>query len=217
MRLQSLISKHSVVCGNGEDVVCKTGVLTGQTIDRKNRLVKGTIGMTSTDMEGEVIVTKGIDTETYFMGPEGAELGVKTVYWDHDYSMPVAKCVNLSARDGGLYSTTYVSRLQIGDDILTLIDEGILRGLSIGVLRKDFGKPTPEERKAYGDGCSLVTRTSLMLEYSFCPMPAHKDALIHARSLVNKSLVRKETYALLGGDTRELATMPKKKVVVIFG
>lgn len=214
-RLQSIIDRHAGVAPDGVDTICKGGVLTGAQVDRKSRIIKGIVTLPSTDMDGDVILPEGIDTETYFMGPDGQELGVKTVYWDHDYSRPVGKCANIANRPGGLFANTFITRLPIGEDILTLVEEGILRGLSIGCRVLDAGPPTQVERDQYGPKCSRVIRKSMMLEYSVTPMPANPGALIEAKSMAKASRISMAAFAMIGGNVAELGTPTRKKIVVL--
>jgi HK97 family phage prohead protease len=169
--------------------VVKSATFDGE-IDRDERLVKGIVSVAVPDMDGEVVVPAGLDM-TYF--PDR----VKGVFIDHNYrELPVGTCRNLSLKRGGsvLYSTTYILPGSRGDDLLTAIEHGALSGLSIGAKATDFGKPTSDEVRKYGQHDSIVRKAKL-IEYSFVAHPCNQDAMI---DLVSKSLIRRDSAVAFG-------------------
>lgn len=185
-------ARHS---GTGE-VAIKRAVVKTPTVDWDNRLVQGIISTENVDLDGEVVVQSGIDT-TYFLGAD-KDSGVRTVYLDHDYSKPVGSCVNLKLTSGGLYASTYISKTALGEEVLTLIDEGIIRGQSIGYRRVDSSDPDHAEVQKYGHGCDRVTRKSMLLEFSMTPMPCNPDAMLdQVKTLVGQKRLSQKTADLI--------------------
>lgn len=164
-------------------------------VDIENRTVQGLCSAETIDLDGDVVQLSGIDT-TYFLGADD-ESGVRTVYLDHDYARPIGTCRKLKMTSDGLYAQTYITRLPIGDEVMTLVQEGIIRGMSIGFRSMEASDPTIDEMVKYGRECSRVIRKSLLLEYSLTPMPANPDAMMQLQSLVAKSRIRQKTADLI--------------------
>ena len=79
-------------------------------------------------------------------------------------------------------------------DVATLVAEGVVRGVSVGYVATDFGRPTPEEVEQYGDLRSIV-RKWLWLELSVTPMPCNPDAVIQ---LADQKRISPMTVNMLG-------------------
>lgn len=204
---------HRHATGDDALVAIKRATILTPSVDRKNRLVQGVVSCESVDVDGDVIVQSGIDT-SYFFGPEGTELGAKTVYLDHDYSKPIGTCVNLSIRNGEMFSTTFITKLPVGEDVLTLVEEGIIRGLSIGFRILEANAPTAVEVAQYGANCQRVIRKSLMLEYSLTPMPCNPDAMLAVASLVKSQKVKPQTLDWLNRLSPQVEA--KKQAPTVF-
>jgi HK97 family phage prohead protease len=201
----------------GADIAADTPVrvrrvlIASKSIDVEQRLVQGIATTTDVDMDGEVIVPN------FDMGYFDA---ARTVYVGHDYSRPVGTCRNYSQKSDGLFTTTYITRTALGEEVLTMIDEGIIRGLSIGIIPLDQGPPNTDEITKYGD-CHNIIRRSQLLEYSITAMPANPGALIEAMS---KNKCRRATAVALGlDDTPERKFHPvtvlpvRKKLCIVSG
>lgn len=210
MRARALA--HGADVGEDAAVIVKAVVLKEARVDAEQRLVRGVASTSAVDQEGEVLVPSGFDF-SYFGE-------VKTVYWQHDYDKPVGTCRNWSVKGGALNTTTFITRTAFGDDVLTMIQDGVVNGLSVGVIPTDSGPPDATELKSFGD-CRNVIRRSLMLEYSITPMPCNQTALIEA---VSKARIRRSSAVLMGlDDTPERKFHPvsvvvpseKRKIVIV--
>ena len=182
----------------------------GGTVNWEQRLIQGTVTTDDVDMDGEVIDPEGIDTE-YFMGTK-SNPGVRTVYHDHNYGTPIGRCLKFVRKDNGFYAQCKITTLPIGDDILTLVDEGILNGQSIGVRVRDMTGPNDEDDKRWRKAASVI-RTCSMLEYSITPMPCNPKATIdpamkgRVEDMVVKGFIQRSTGALLGYLDRNARTV----------
>lgn len=172
--------------------------------------MRGIASTTAIDQEGEVLIPAGFDF-SYFQA-------VKTVYWQHDYDEPVGTCRNWSIAKGVLYTTTFITRTSFGDDVLTMIQDGVINGLSVGVIPTDYGPPNDEEMRAYGPASNVI-RKAIMLEYSITPMPCNQTALIEA---VSKARIKRVSAVRMGlEDTPErkfhpsVVVVPTRKTVVM--
>lgn len=84
----------------------------------------------------------------------------------------VGKCTQLEERDDGLWGMFYVRDGVLGDQALSLVDDGFLTGLSVS------GRPGRTTRNADG----VVVRHRVHLEeVSLCEEPAYADALVSVR------------------------------------
>lgn len=191
--LQAMERRHHD--GGTGTLMVKTMTIKTPTVKIDKRLIAGLVSTEGVDMDGDVVLQDGIDTGYFWDADEDS--GVRTVYLDHDYSTPVGTCRNLTLRSDGLYGTTYVTRLPIGDEVLTLVDEGIMRGQSIGFRVLDASEPTAEERLRYGSKCQRVIRKSTLLEYSVTAMPCNPGATLQLASLVEKSRISKRMADLI--------------------
>jgi HK97 family phage prohead protease len=190
----------------GERVYLKSATMaapeTVPMIDREKRLVRGTITASTLDLDREVVIAAGLD-RSYF--PDA----VKAVYYNHDYrAMPVGTCERLDVRDDRLESTTRILSGPVGDDLLTAIEEGAIRGLSIGMSVSEASDPTPDEAKRW-PGVRNVIRRATLLEYSVVAMPSNPVALM---DLVSKGIVQRWTATLFG-----LPDSPVRKVYPVTG
>jgi len=154
--------------GEGE-VATKRGAMCSTEVRMDERIVSGLV--TTADIGIDALVAPGVCFDlTYFM-----DQGIRSVYYGHLYDeLPVGKCVTLQAKGNGLWSRTYVTKTGIGDDLLTLINEGVINGLSCGFRIRDAGPPSEHEKRMWHitDPDAVLVRDALLLEYSIVAMPA---------------------------------------------
>jgi len=193
----TLQDRHKAFCGDRHSKSVRH-TLKNVAIDHDQRLVKGIIAADVIDLEREVIIPKGLryGPGHYFMGT------TKAVYLDHSWAdknapaserMPVAVCRRIEDQGDHLFAQTRITKLTIGDEILTLIEEEALRGLSVGVIGDDEGPPTSYELKRYGDTCQNVIRTGDMLEYSIVSMPCNPSAVLKC---LTENRIRRATASI---------------------
>lgn len=178
------------------------GVITRAKVDRKARTVQGMVSTEGKAMDGMVWLPRQFDY-SYFPGK------VRAVYLNHEYTMPVGMCRNMTTKGDGVFATTYITRNPIGDEIMTLIEEEALNGKSLGIRMLDWGPMTPDEKLEHGDAEGGICRKAKVLEYSLTAMPSDPDALIEVMS---RSLVRRQTAVLLG-----LPDTPVRKFFPVHG
>ena len=177
-------------------------------VDRKNRLVKGFVSTPGLDLDGEIVL-QNFDTSFF---PDTH----KAVYLDHEYTIPghvaaVGVCENVASRPEGLYARTKVIDSPLGDEILNAIEEGALRGFSIGFQVLEGGPATPDEMEEHKvkEG-TFIARRSKLLEYSFTSMPANADALI---KMLSRGKLPAMAY-VYGGRQRMIRTLYEDGVVL---
>jgi len=181
----------------------KRGELTGRRIDREKRLVQGIVTTSDVGIDGLIVPATALDL-TYFWEKTNANgskrAGQRAVYYGHDYSQPpVGMCVRLAIEGESMYCSTFITRTGFGDDLMTLMEEGCVNGISSGFRTRDWSPPTPEERKRWGVGEeeeAMVVRDALMLEYSIVAMPALPEAQIER--MVTRGAIRRQSAVLIG-------------------
>jgi HK97 family phage prohead protease len=183
---QNIASHHKI--SDAASVGIKRATIDKMETSTSQRMISGIVCTDSLDMEGEVVVPAGLDT-SYF--PER----VKAVYLNHNYDeLPVAKCRKMVINDRGqMFCQTVIARGGLGDDLLSLMEEGILNGLSIGFVTTTSTPPKPEEDRYRG--AKAVVRSAKLLEYSIVSMPCNPDALIE---FVSKGLIRRSSAVAFG-------------------
>ncbi len=124
-----------------------------------------TISTATEDRDGDILEPTGLVSGHYLMNP--------VVMWAHDYyAPPIGRTLALRATtDGRLEADVEFAPTDFAQDVRRLVDEGFLRGASIG-----FEPLAWEPRE---NGGHRYTRWSL-LEWSLVPVPTNPDALLVA-------------------------------------
>ncbi len=111
-----------------------------------------------------------------------------TVFWNHDYNRPVAKTIGKLRRGDRLIE----SDLQFAerpaeyqgewfpDAVKALIEQGIVKGISVGLDPIEWRPATPNDRTRFGELVKRVISKWKLMEYSIAPIPSNSDALITA-------------------------------------
>jgi len=149
-------------------------------VDMKERQFFGTVNTPRVDMDREVVLPSGID-RSYF--PDT----VRAVYLNHDYGCPIGKCRNLAGGASFIRALTRMASTQLATDVLTMIAEGVINGLSIGFTRTDSGPLTADEARVY-PGATSIVRKWRCIEYSVTAMPCNPDATIDTKSMDRKMM-----------------------------
>jgi hypothetical protein len=148
------------------------------------------ISTESVDRTGEVVLAAGMDDSQFRDNP--------LVTLGHQYDLPpVGKSVwRQRTRDGrrglaGIRAKTHYPPAPPGwpeatswvpDQVLGLVQAGLLQGKSIGFLPTKVHAPDRKEadRQGWGEGVHLVIDEWLLLEYACVSLPANQDALVLA-------------------------------------
>jgi phage head maturation protease len=166
-----------------------------------------TITTDTVDMDGEVMVPEGMDATDFEKR--------RTIFWNHDYARPVAKALGKLKREDGriLSKFRFAERPAAAqgewfpDTVRALVDQGVIRGVSIGFRPMEQRPPTKEDRRKYGEDCRLVRSRWKLGEWSIAPYQCNPDAVVDAiaKGVVSKA-VAEATLAI------KLPAMPAPKV-----
>lgn len=99
----------------------------------------------------------------------------------HDQSKPVGRMLALEERDDGAYATFKVARTALGDELLSLAADGVLKGMSAGFI--------PDIQNASG----VHTRIKALPETSLVTFGAYSGAQVLAVRDANNSLKEDST------------------------
>jgi hypothetical protein len=144
------------------------------------------------DRSGEIVLPKGCINMTEFIKQN------PVVFYDHNWimgqggeeSLPVGKALTLSANDQGVLTTFRFSSLaekdgEFANKVKALVDDDILKALSIGFIPKKFVYNVDEIANIMKENSIPVEETPYaiiteweILEYSIVGVPANRESLI---------------------------------------
>jgi|TARA_R110000823_G_scaffold243825_1_gene368150 phage head maturation protease len=192
------------------------------TADIPSRSVISVISTNTIDEEGEVILPRGVQVQRFQKSP--------VVFYNHDYSDPVATCEYIKITDDNLIASTYFPERpdnHVGewrpDTVLSMVASGLCQGVSIGFSYIETREPTSKDRKQFpttGNELQRVVSKSRLLEYSFAPLPMNEDALVVAvqRGFVNQDgslnerAIKSCRLELDGGAQRSVRLIPSQSL-----
>jgi len=156
------------------------------------------------DRDKEVLLPEGMDATDFEKSP--------SIFWAHDYfQLPLGKAVALKRFPNhwlakGVMAErpdTHPEQAEwFPDTVLSLMEQGVIKGVSVGFDPVTHRKPNTEDRRKFGEGVQNVVSRWRLLEYSIAPMPANQDALVEA---VGKGALKPSTAKAIWGP-RGLAT-----------
>lgn len=164
-------------------------------VEEGERAVVATITTASVDREGEVVIPDGVKTTEFMNGGPG------TVFWQHDYNVPIGKCVKIK-RDGDrlVAKTVFASRPAthpegkewLPDTLFDLYRQKVIKGFSIGFQPLEVRNATTRDKTLYGESCERVFSKTSLIEFSGVTVPANSDAVALAvsKGIVSKSAAK---------------------------
>lgn len=151
------------------------------SVSDNERAVLAHISTATVDRDGEVLLSQGCDATEFFKSP--------TVFFNHDYTQPLGKCVAITRhRDKLEAKTIFATRPAdhqgswFPDTVLALFQQGIIKGFSVGFVPIEGRRPTKLDRETYGPSARYIYTKWKLLEYSVAPMPANPQAMALAVS-----------------------------------
>ncbi len=161
-------------------------------VDMKNRTVVSVIATNGLDRDNEVVLPSGINIKDFMKNP--------IVLYQHEQTVPIGKCVEMSVEEGNITAKTFFAARPknhegewFPDTILSLFDQGILRGFSIGFQADPKHIRCSKKDKATWPGVNKVYARTLLTEYSVVSVPANGEALAKSfKSFVTEASVVEE-------------------------
>jgi HK97 family phage prohead protease len=150
-------------------------------VDVEKRTIKGLISTPDMDRDGEVVPVEAFqrDLDVYMTNPI-------LILHHHHKSLPVGKCLNVEPKPPeGLWGEFYVSKTPQGEEVLTLLSEGCLRGFSTGFIPLEWeDNPAPDRipsmsmKTSNGRRCKKIYRRVELVEVSLLAIPSNRRALL---------------------------------------
>lgn len=198
--------------------------------DRKQRLVTAIANTAAIDMDDEVVIPEGAPA------PGKAYFDItKTIYYNHQYDSfnNIGTMRWRRMKNGSHMVQFYVTdKTPAGRYAFALLEEGIIKGVSIGFEALDRSEPTDEEIAIYGPA-SVVTRSWEWVELSVTSMPCNKEAVVRMveggeptlddddakklDGLVRKGVVPRDYARSIGLSDRRVFTIGSPREVLTIG
>jgi len=150
-------------------------------IDDVERTVTAIISTDSVDRDGEVVLPKGANLESYLKNP--------VMLWAHDYyEPPIGRTLWIKTGRNNIKAKAQFAETEKAMEIYELFKGGFLNAFSIGFIPKKSHAPEPKEiekRPEWVEARRIYDEWEL-LEFSVVPVPANPEAL--ATSIKSKQL-----------------------------
>ena len=142
-----------------------------------------TISTDSVDRDGEVLVPSGCNIKEFMKSA--------TVFYNHEYTMPIGKCVAFDRREHEIVATTkladrpsdYVGEW-FPDFVRAMVEQGIVKCVSVGfsyaTMEAGSRIASSKDIEMYGPEVKRVTTKWKLREYSIAPLQANPDAVVTA-------------------------------------
>lgn len=102
----------------------------------------------------------------------------KTIYGtpSERFSMPYGKPLAMRAEPKGLFTSTQISKTELGDEVLQLVKDDVIQGQSFSGAFVPSGN---ERSKPVAGGLPTIRRNEIVLrEYGLTPFPVYTDAQV---------------------------------------
>lgn len=155
------------------------------------------------DLDREVVSLKGVNLKYFNRNP--------VIAYKHDRSSPPIGRALWTKLDGDKLKS--LAKLAdrpadwppiewFPDTIFALAEQGIIKGVSVGLIVADYSPPTEKELRDRPDwaGAKRILRKSFLNEISIVPIGANRSALIES---VQKGFVPESAYKSLGVEAPE--------------
>jgi HK97 family phage prohead protease len=167
------------------DMIKKTYTLIQKDFDKKERIFHGIMTTSTVDREKEVVITDGINTKSF------EKIGA--VFVNHDHSLPIGRPLELKKFPNRLEATVKIADRPtdfVGpfypDTIWSLIEQDVIKGLSIGFMANEKRFPNKKDLEVYGDQVERIISKSELIELSVATIPCNEEAVIQ---YVSKGLI----------------------------
>ena len=177
------------------------------SIDVANKTMEVILTTKSTDRDGDIVHSDGINFDNYMKNP--------VVLWAHDpRQIPIAKVEEINQQKDFVLGKVKFASHKAADDIFNLYAEGFLSSWSIGFSRAKEG--TSPILNDDGEFSGYEFKSTELLELSAVPVPANPEALTKSLDLVQDKELKKYLKSLMTTEKKEdaptFADLQKKYV-----
>ena len=133
------------------------------------------------DRDGEVLMPQGMNSQEFEKNP--------TLFWNHDYSLPIGRNVALKRRDRDIVGEFVFAQRPDGhagdffpEVAAALVAQGVVNAVSVGAIPEENGirKASEVDRKRYGNRVERIISRWKLMEVSLAPLQANPEAVITA-------------------------------------
>lgn len=156
-------------------------IITPKGVDIKSRTTEGWISTIYIDRDGEIVIPEAFEQDmSYYL-----ENPILILSHMHK-SLPIGKMIeHRIVPNEGVWAKFYITKNPIGDEVLTLLSEGCLRGFSAGFVPIEFELDPPVQKipsmalkTAVGRKPKKLYRRVELVEVSLLAIPSNRGALV---------------------------------------
>jgi len=175
-----------------------SGVLFSAEKSNGKRKFTAVISTDVVDRDKDVLIPEGCVTKDYELNP--------VILWNHDSDLPpVGKATSIKREKGKLIASAELAEgTELADTLYKLMEQGILRGVSVGFDVRSGGerKPSKQDKEMYGPDVERVFNKWDLIEFSLVTLPANQEAMIMSVGKCLKAgTITKSGITAVFGDT----------------
>jgi len=176
----------------------KTKHLIGEIKAAESSDYDGTFVLTTgnVDRDGDIIEPDGLDVTAFLKNP--------ITLWQHDHKNPVGTWENIRHETGRWVADLKLATTNLANMTRKLIQEGVLKAVSVGFLPKENGYERIEDEDGNFKGYRFL-KTEL-LEVSLVSVPANAEALLISKSF---NANEHEEHAVFGTEEATKSASPE--------
>lgn len=158
----------------------KKELITGDDITLEDRYFDATISSIRMDRDREIVLPRAFEKhlDIYLKNP------VLLLFHQHR-SLPIGKCIDIKISDDRVVGRFYIAKTQLGDEVLSLIKDKCLNGLSAGFVPLKYEENPPIQKIPHealvgleGIKPKKIYYECEIVEISLLPIPSNRLALI---------------------------------------
>ncbi len=146
-------------------------------VSKENREVVCIVSTDAIDRDGEILLPSGLRKKNYGGNP--------VVLKNHDRSsLPVGKCLWLKQSGNQIIAKVQLSKkTKEADEVYGLIEDDMLRGVSIGFIPLKYMKRGDKGWKDEYSKATAVISEFEIFEFSFVSVPCNPECLVISKSI----------------------------------
>lgn len=183
--------------------------------DKAERTFSATISTQAIDRDNEVLLSRGLRASEFLKNP--------VVFWNHNYDVPIGKARKVMGEPDRVRAVAQMAERPndhdgewFPDTVLSLMDQGVIRGVSVGFQSIETRRPTAEDKAKFGDNVSTIHSKWNLLEFSVVSIPANAEALIDAVDKGILSTKSAKRYFDIPGDYLDERLKKRRRKVSLY-
>lgn len=169
------------------------------------------ISNSAVDRDGDVLLPTGLDATEYMKNP--------IITWNHSLDVPpIGKAAFVRQSPDGVQAKGIFAQRPdnhhgewLPNTVHSLMQQKVIRGVSVGFQETGKRRPTPEDTKAFGPSCLKVVTRWKLYEFAVTPIQCNPEAVVTA---VSKNFIKRALASSLFPDIKELR--PSSPMIVVI-